>query len=103
MARETSKTAGRENWLRKWKERREFRRVLKNIYETEDGKKFFSYFLRHCHVTKSRFQSDPHKIVEQESLRRLAMSYLHVLGMDTPDALIAEIEAELRQKQQNRE
>ena len=86
--------------LRKLRERKEFRDVLQRIYDTPDGKLFFSYFLRHCHITRSQFENDPYRIVEQESLRRLAMSYLHILGRSDSDLLLEELQAEFDQHQQ---
>lgn len=77
-----------------------FRNALSRLIKTEDGKVFFETFLEHCHVTKTQFSSDPMKVVEQESLRRLAMSYLSLLGRDNTETILAQFETENRQKQE---
>jgi len=84
--------------IRRLKDKRELREALKGILDTEDGKLFWKHFLKHCHITQSVFDGDPYKIVEKESLRRLAMSYLHLIAKDNPDYLLEQLEAQVNRK-----
>jgi len=85
--------------LKKLREEQELRNDLEAILATPHGQRFFKTFLRHCNVTRSSFNSDPYRIVEQEATRRLAMSYLHLLGRDDPQHLISMIEEETEHRQ----
>tara|TARA_B110000483_G_C17684099_1_gene346775 strand:- start:195 stop:461 length:267 start_codon:yes stop_codon:yes gene_type:complete len=67
---------------------------LINILETPQGTRFFAVLLRECHVTKPVFHSDEAKLRECEGRRRLAMSFLTLLGQDDPQELINKIEME---------
>lgn len=67
---------------------------LINILETPQGERFFAVLLRECHVTKPVFHSDEAKLRECEGRRRLAMSFLTLLGQDDPQELINKIEME---------
>lgn len=85
-------------FVRKYQERREFRNALSVLWDDPNFKVFFRHFLKHCNVTRTRFESDPYKIVEQEATRRLAMSYLHILAQDDPEHLLGQLEQELKHK-----
>tara|TARA_E500000178_G_C16984965_1_gene737720 strand:+ start:94 stop:366 length:273 start_codon:yes stop_codon:yes gene_type:complete len=67
---------------------------LVTILETPAGKRFFEVLLRECHVTKPVFHSDTNKLRECEGRRRLAMSFLSLLGQDDPQQLINKLELE---------
>jgi hypothetical protein len=88
------------NKIKKLRERQRFRNALRGILETEDGRVFFEGFLKHCHITKSHFTNDPYRIVEEESLRRLAMSYLQLLGKDNTDFILSQLEADQKLREQ---
>ena len=64
------------------RKRGELRDDLSKILETPEGQRFFKVFLRECHVTKPVFHSDENKLRECEGRRRLAMSFLTLLGQD---------------------
>ena len=64
------------------------REDLEAILDTPHGERFFKQFLSDCGVTRTRFSLDPYEIVAGEATRRLAMSYLHLLGQDDPQHLI---------------
>jgi hypothetical protein len=76
------------------REKAQLKEDLINILETPHGKRFFQVFLKECHVTKPVFHSDDAKLRECEGRRRLAMSFLNLLGQDDPQALINKIEME---------
>jgi hypothetical protein len=78
--------------LERLKQKRQIRDDLTAIMETPHGKRFFKQFLKDCGVTRSRFSLDPYEITAAEATRRLAMSYLHLLGRDDPQHLINIIE-----------
>lgn len=80
------------------REKKELREDLEAILETPHGQRFFKMFLRHCNVTRATFSNDPMKIVADEATRRLAMSYLQLLGKDDPQHLITMIEDETNQR-----
>lgn len=81
--------------IAKLRERRELRQALNTIYATPEGKIFFKYFLKHCNISKPVLERDPYKIVANESVRRLGMSYLDLMGRDDPDHLLESIQAEV--------
>jgi hypothetical protein len=81
--------------ISKLRERRELRQALQSIYATEEGKVFFRYFLKHCNITNPVIERDPYKIVANEAVRRLGMSYLSLMGRDDPDHLLETLQAEL--------
>lgn len=70
------------------KERGELRSDLLKILDTPEGERFFRVLLRECHVTKPVFHSDDAKLRECEGRRRLAMSFLSLLGQDDPQQII---------------
>lgn len=76
------------------RQRGELRDDLTKILETPEGQRFFKVFLKECHVTKPVFHSDVNKLRECEGRRRLAMSFLSLLGQDDPHQLINIIEQE---------
>jgi transposase-like protein len=80
--------------LSKLREKAKLKEDLTNILETPHGKRFFKVLLRECHVTKPVFHSDEAKLRECEGRRRLAMSFLTLLGQDDPQELINKIEME---------
>ena len=80
--------------LTRLREKAELKEDLINILETPQGKRFFTVLLRECHVTKPVFHSDEAKLRECEGRRRLAMSFLTLLGQDDPQELINKIEME---------
>lgn len=82
-------------------ERRRFRRDLLDLMEDERFQRFFRTFLRHSGVTRSRFSNDPYEITASEATRRLAMSYLHLMGKDDPQDLIKLIEEQEHQNKEN--
>lgn len=82
------------NSLEKLRERAKLKEDLTHILETPHGQRFFKVLLRECHVTKPVFHSDEAKMRECEGRRRLAMSFLTLLGQDDPQELINKIEME---------
>ena len=82
------------NPISKLREKRKLREDLLAILETEPGQRFFKILLRECHVTKPVFHSDVDKLRECEGRRRLAMSFLSLLGQDDPQYIINKIEEE---------
>jgi len=80
--------------LTRLREKAQLKEDLINILETPQGKRFFTVLLRECHVTKPVFHSDEAKLRECEGRRRLAMSFLTLLGQDDPQTLINKIEME---------
>jgi hypothetical protein len=82
------------NAISKLREKKKLRDDLLSILETEPGQRFFKILLRECHVTKPVFHSDVDKLRECEGRRRLAMSFLSLLGQDDPQYLINKIEEE---------
>jgi hypothetical protein len=74
------------------RKRGELRDDLNKILETPEGQRFFKVLLRECHVTKPVFHSDTTKLRECEGRRRLAMSFLSLLGQDDPHHMINIIE-----------
>jgi hypothetical protein len=82
------------NTISKLREKRKLREDLLAILETESGQRFFKILLRECHVTKPVFHSDVDKLRECEGRRRLAMSFLSLLGQDDPQYIINKIEEE---------
>jgi len=80
--------------LSKLREKAKLKEDLTNILETPQGKRFFAVLLRECHVTKPVFHSDEAKLRECEGRRRLAMSFLTLMGRDDPQELINKIEME---------
>ena len=78
----------------KLREKAQLRTDLLSILETDAGKRFFKILLRECHVTKPVFHSDVDKLRECEGRRRLAMSFLSLLGQDDPQYIINKIEEE---------
>jgi len=82
------------NSLEKLREKAKLKEDLINILETPHGQRFFKVLLRECHVTKPVFHSDDAKMRECEGRRRLAMSFLTLLGQDDPQELINKIEME---------
>ena len=67
--------------LTRLREKAKLKEDLINILETPQGKRFFTVLLRECHVTKPVFHSDEAKLRECEGRRRLAMSFLTLLGL----------------------
>lgn len=82
------------NTIKKLRDKKKLRDDLLSILETEPGQRFFKVLLRECHVTKPVFHSDVDKLRECEGRRRLAMSFLSLLGQDDPQFLINKIEEE---------
>ena len=82
------------NAIKKLRDKKKLRDDLLSILETEPGQRFFKVLLRECHVTKPVFHSDVDKLRECEGRRRLAMSFLSLLGQDDPQFLINKIEEE---------
>ena len=82
------------NAIKKLRDKKKLRDDLLSILETEPGQRFFKVLLRECHVTKPVFHSDVDKLRECEGRRRLAMSFLSLLGQDDPQYLISKIEEE---------
>lgn len=82
------------NSLEKLREKAKLKEDLIHILETPHGQRFFKVLLRECHVTKPVFHSDDAKMRECEGRRRLAMSFLTLLGQDDPQELINKIEME---------
>ena len=80
--------------LTRLREKAKLKEDLINILETPQGKRFFTVLLRECHVTKPVFHSDEAKLRECEGRRRLAMSFLTLLGQDDPQELINKIAME---------
>ena len=80
--------------LERLREKSKLKEDLINILETPHGQRFFKVLLRECHVTKPVFHSDDAKMRECEGRRRLAMSFLTLLGQDDPQELINKIEME---------
>ncbi len=80
--------------LSRLREKAKLKEDLINILETPQGKRFFTVLLRECHVTKPVFHADEAKLRECEGRRRLAMSFLTLLGQDDPQELINNIEME---------
>jgi len=80
--------------IQKLLEKRKLKHDLETILSTPEGARFFKVFLRHCGVTRTQFSADPYAIVAAEATRRLAMSYLQILGQDDPQHLINQIENE---------
>jgi len=76
------------------REKSQLRNDLINILETPAGQRFFSILFRECHVTKPIFHSDEAKLRECEGRRRLAMSFLTLIGQDDPLQLINKLELE---------
>jgi hypothetical protein len=79
------------------REKSQLRNDLINILETPAGSRFFKVFLRECHVTKPVFHGDEAKLRECEGRRRLAMSFLTLIGQDDPQQLINKLELEKKQ------
>ena len=82
------------NAVARLRQRGELRDDLNTILSTPEGKRFFKVLLKECHVTKPVFHSDQNKLRESEGRRRLAMSFLSLLGQDDPHQLINIIEQE---------
>jgi hypothetical protein len=82
------------NSIQKLREKSKLKSDLITILETPAGKSFFKVLLRECHVTKPVFHSDTNKLRECEGRRRLAMSFLTLLGQDDPQQLITKLELE---------
>ena len=80
--------------LGRLREKSQLRNDLINILETSAGQRFFSILLRECHVTKPVFHTDEAKLRECEGRRRLAMSFLTLIGQDDPQQLINKLELE---------
>lgn len=80
------------NSVARLKQRSELRDDLTKILETPEGSRFFKVLLRECHVTKPVFQVDDNKLRECEGRRRLAMSFLSLLGQDDPQQIINRLE-----------
>lgn len=80
--------------LSRLREKAKLKEDLTHILETPQGKRFFKVLLRECHVTKPVFHADEAKLRECEGRRRLAMSFLTLLGQDDPQELINKIEME---------
>ena len=80
--------------LERLRDKAKLKEDLINILETPQGQRFFKVLLRECHVTKPVFHSDDAKLRECEGRRRLAMSFLTLLGQDDPQELINKIEME---------
>jgi transposase-like protein len=82
------------NAVARLRQRGELRDDLNTILSTPEGKRFFKVLLKECHVTKPVFHSDNNKLRESEGRRRLAMSFLSLMGQDDPHQLINIIEQE---------
>lgn len=80
------------NAVARLRQRGELRDDLNTILSTPEGKRFFKVLLKECHVTKPVFHSDDNKLRESEGRRRLAMSFLSLMGQDDPHQLINIIE-----------
>tara|TARA_B100001093_G_scaffold520277_1_gene614174 strand:- start:13855 stop:14121 length:267 start_codon:yes stop_codon:yes gene_type:complete len=78
----------------KLREKAQLRDDLLSLLKTDPGKRFFKILLKECHVTKPVFHSDVDKLRECEGRRRLAMSFLSLMGQDDPQILINKIEEE---------
>lgn len=68
------------------------------LMEDERFVRFFKIFLQQAGVTRTQFSNDPYVIVAEEATRRLAMSYLHLLGRDDPQILINQIEEQEQER-----
>jgi len=82
------------NSLDKLRKKAQLKEDLINILETPHGQRFFKVLLRECHVTKPVFHAEESKLRECEGRRRLAMSFLTLLGQDDPQELINRLEME---------
>jgi hypothetical protein len=82
------------NSLDKLRKKAQLKEDLINILETPHGQRFFKVLLRECHVTKPVFHTEESKLRECEGRRRLAMSFLTLLGQDDPQELINRLEME---------
>ena len=82
------------NSLDKLRKKAQLKEDLINILETPHGQRFFKVLLRECHVTKPVFHVEESKLRECEGRRRLAMSFLTLLGQDDPQELINRLEME---------
>ncbi len=80
--------------IKKLHKKKQLRDDLLSILETPEGKRFFTVLLKECHVTKPVFHTEEAKLRECEGRRRLAMSFLSVLGQDDPQSLINQIESQ---------
>jgi hypothetical protein len=80
--------------LERLREKSKLKSDLETILATPEGQRFFKVLLRECHVTKPVFHSDTEKLRECEGRRRLAMSFLTLLGQDDPDKIINRMELE---------
>ena len=76
------------------REKSQLRNDLINILETPEGNRFFKVLLRECHVTKPVFHAEESKLRECEGRRRLAMSFLTLIGQDDHQQLINKLELE---------
>jgi|TARA_B110000977_G_C11073831_1_gene490447 hypothetical protein len=82
------------NSLDKLRKKAQLKEDLIHILETPQGQRFFKVLLRECHVTKPVFHTEESKLRECEGRRRLAMSFLTLLGQDDPQELINRLEME---------
>jgi|TARA_R110000803_G_scaffold35701_1_gene77025 hypothetical protein len=82
------------NSLDKLRKKAQLKEDLIHILETPHGQRFFKVLLRECHVTKPVFHTEESKLRECEGRRRLAMSFLTLLGQDDPQELINRLEME---------
>lgn len=80
--------------VQRLREKSQLRNDLINILETPEGARFFKVLLRECHVTKPVFHAEESKLRECEGRRRLAMSFLTLIGQDDPQQLINKLELE---------
>lgn len=82
-------------------ERVKLKNDLEAILRTPEGKRFFDTFLRHCHVSRPVFFKDPLEAAAAEGRRRLATSYLALLGEVNSDRILRIIEEETNRKENN--
>lgn len=80
--------------LGRLREKSQLRNDIINILETPAGQRFFKILLRECHVTKPVFHAEESKLRECEGRRRLAMSFLTLIGQDDPQQIINKLELE---------
>lgn len=70
----------------------ELKADLEELMTDPRFQRFFNTFLRHAGVLRTQFSNDPYEIVAQEATRRLAMSYLNLIGKEDANELLRLIE-----------
>lgn len=87
--------------IRQLRRRAAFRDALKAVYATADGKLVLDQLFRDCNVTGPVASNDPLITAANEGRRQLAMSYLAIMGQDDIEHLLARLESERADKNQN--